>query len=95
MAVSDSLARLCERLLRHGAQQLGATLQVAKEYIELSLNTHAHAGQHQRHQGRQRQFALPGERRRVFRMPGGLKEFGGPQTRGKVHKKCCKGRGNQ
>jgi hypothetical protein len=31
----------------------------------------------------------------VFGVPGGLKKFGGPQARGEVHEKCCKGHGKQ
>lgn len=44
MAVSKLAARLRERLLGHGAQQLGLALQMAKEHIELTLNAQAAGG---------------------------------------------------
>lgn len=31
----------------------------------------------------------------VLSVPGGSKKFGGLQTHGEVHKKCCKRHGNQ
>lgn len=70
-------ARLRERLFGHRAQQFGLSLQVAKKRVELGLNAHAYAGQHERYERRQRQLAAPRKRRRVLRMSSGLKEFGG------------------
>lgn len=69
--------RLRECLLRNRAQQLGLPSQVSKEGVEFGLDAHAHAAEHKRHQGRQRQFAAPRERRWMLGMSGRLKEFGG------------------
>lgn len=57
---------------------------MAEEFVEFGLYALAHAGEHERHQGRQRQFAPSLKRGWMIRMAGAVTELIRVQMVGKV-----------
>ncbi|APA69920.1 hypothetical protein YQ44_21400 [Janthinobacterium sp. 1_2014MBL_MicDiv] len=79
----------CMGLGAHCVNQLCVLAQITAELSEVGLQAIAHTGEHEHHQGRQRQFSPSLKRCRVLRMTRAVTKLVGIPVVGKIEEKAA------